>query len=1177
MTRQMTQRSRPEGAGRGRTAQRTLAVLFGAVVTLGIAGVAWAVWTIPGAGEASASTGTLWAPGNVVANAPVNSATVAVTWDAATLATGQPATSHFVNRVRDSDGEVSAACGTSAASPTTALSCDDLGVPDGGYHYTVTAMFGNWSAQSADSPSVTVINDNSLPTVTVSSISPTPNGNGWNSSTPVAVNLSASAGFGIASITYAVDGGTPVTVMTDTAQVLVEGDGIHSVTFSARDNPGNVSETQSVVVRIDLAAPDAPSAPVLVTASDSGSSTTDGITKVTAPTFTGTAESGSTVALFDGVTPVGSGVAAGGTYTITASTRPAGTHAFTTRATDLAANTGPASTATTVVIDTTAPPVQAAPVLDPASDTGISSSDRVTNDTTPTFTGSAEIGSTVTLYSATTAIGTAQATGGSYTVTSIVLIAGTKSVTTTATDAAGNISASSPAVSVVIDLTAPSAPGTPDLIATSDSGRSATDNNTSDNTPTINGTVTAGSTVTLYSTIGTNPATLLGTVYAPSTAWSITPGALADATHAITARATDAAGNISSSSTAISLVVDTTAPPATSTPVLASGMDTGRLTTDKITNKTTPTVSGTNDSKAIVALFEAGTQLGTVTTTTTTYAVIPSLLAAGSHTVSTIPTDVAGNVGPSSATLTFTIDNTAPAAPSIPTMTLASDTGISSTDRITRSTAPIFAGTAEPNAYVRLFNGATATGTSPGSTTTGAGTYSGATSTLATGTYSITAQATDVAGNLSVFSEATAIVVDLVLPTATINQAPDQVDPTTTSPIAYTAAFSEPIYGFTGSDLTYSGTALANTAAVNGTGPYDISVSGMVKSGTVTALLTTAKVTDAAGNNNAAATSTDATVTYSDVVAPSSPSTPVVTAATDTGFSSSDAITNNTKPAFTGTAEVGSTVRIYNGATVIATSAVVPVSGLYSATTVTALTSNTYAITATATDQSLNASAASAPLSMIIDTIAPTVTLNQAAGQVDPTTGTSIDYTVTFSSPVYAFTGSTLTLTGTAGATAFAISGSGPYNVAVSGMTKSGTVIPALASGAAKDMAGNLSSTATYTDRTVTYTDNIAPEVSITGFGADPGQTATVSGVASYGLGDNLTLTVVLCTTNVFPCSAPNTRATLTGVVVNAATGAWSVTSAVLGTTGTLYARATQTDQTGNIANSVIAGPIEIP
>ena len=54
----------------------------------------------------------------------------------------------------------------------------------------------------------------------------------------------------------------------------------------------------------------APSTPDLVAASDSGTSSTDNITKVVTPTFTGTADAGSTVTLLDGTTVIGTGAAA---------------------------------------------------------------------------------------------------------------------------------------------------------------------------------------------------------------------------------------------------------------------------------------------------------------------------------------------------------------------------------------------------------------------------------------------------------------------------------------------------------------------------------------------------------------------------------------------------------------------------------------------------------------------------------------------------------------------------------------------------------------------------------------------------------------------------------------------------------------------------------------------------
>ena len=53
---------------------------------------------------------------------------------------------------------------------------------------------------------------------------------------------------------------------------------------------------------VDNTAPAAPSRPDLTTASDSGSDTTDNLTNIATPTFTGTAEAGATVKiLVDGV------------------------------------------------------------------------------------------------------------------------------------------------------------------------------------------------------------------------------------------------------------------------------------------------------------------------------------------------------------------------------------------------------------------------------------------------------------------------------------------------------------------------------------------------------------------------------------------------------------------------------------------------------------------------------------------------------------------------------------------------------------------------------------------------------------------------------------------------------------------------------------------------------------
>ncbi|WP_200958355.1 Ig-like domain-containing protein, partial [Massilia sp. Root335] len=66
----------------------------------------------------------------------------------------------------------------------------------------------------------------------------------------------------------------------------------------------------------------------------------DGITNATTPVFTGTAEAGATVTLYDtdGTTVLGSTVATGGNWSITASTLSAGAHTITAKVMDAAGN-----------------------------------------------------------------------------------------------------------------------------------------------------------------------------------------------------------------------------------------------------------------------------------------------------------------------------------------------------------------------------------------------------------------------------------------------------------------------------------------------------------------------------------------------------------------------------------------------------------------------------------------------------------------------------------------------------------------------------------------------------------------------------------------------------------------------------------------------------------------------
>jgi|GEM_PF-1379179 len=124
-------------------------------------------------------------------------------------------------------------------------------------------------------------------------------------------------------------------------------------------------------------------------------------------------------------------------------------------ATDAAGNPSlAAATDATVNYDTTAP-AAAAPDLDPASDSGTSATDNLTNDSTPTFRGAAEPGAIVSLFEGSQLLGTTTAAGGTWSIDSSVLAEGSHAVFVRVEDAAGN-RADSPTLTVVIDTLGPS-------------------------------------------------------------------------------------------------------------------------------------------------------------------------------------------------------------------------------------------------------------------------------------------------------------------------------------------------------------------------------------------------------------------------------------------------------------------------------------------------------------------------------------------------------------------------------------------------------------------------------------------------------------------------------------------------------------------------------------------------
>ena len=166
----------------------------------------------------------------------------------------------------------------------------------------------------------------------------------------------------------------------------------------------------------------------------------------------------------------------------------------------------------TLIIDSIAPAAPGSLALAVPSDSGVAG-DGVTNHTTPEIIGTAEAGSIVTLTdtrgSVSTVLGTALTdnTGHWSFTPGTPLAEGGHSVTTTARDASGNVSAPSAAMPLTIDSGTPAAPGNLALAVPSDSNVIG-DGITNQATPVIIGTAEAGSTVTLTSRMGALPACL---------------------------------------------------------------------------------------------------------------------------------------------------------------------------------------------------------------------------------------------------------------------------------------------------------------------------------------------------------------------------------------------------------------------------------------------------------------------------------------------------------------------------------------------------------------------------------------------------------------------------------------------------------------------------------------------
>ncbi len=768
---------------------------------------------------------------------------------------------------------------------------------------------------------------------------------------------------------------------TFTTSALADGEHVFKVK-TKENGSSKKSDDQSVTVDTVIGKPTIK----LAAGSDTGKSSSDHITNDTTPTLSGTAEAGAAVEIFDGASSLGTAVAdSGGAWTFTTVALASGSHSFTTTATDTAGNVSAASAALAVTIDTTVS-APSKPDLAATSDSGASSADNITGDTTPTLTGRAEAGATVTVKDGSTVLGTTTANGsGAWSFTTGALGQGVHSFTATATDTAGNVSAASSALSVTID-TSVSAPSKPDLAAASDSGTSATDNITNDTTPTLTGTAEAGSTVTIkdgVSVLGTTTANGAG-------AWSFTPSSpLSDGAHSFTATAIDPAGNATSASLALTVTIDTSVS-APSTPDLDAASDTGASSTDNITDDHTPTLTGTAEAGAVVEIFDGVASLGTVVADGGgAWSFTTGTLVDGAHNFAATATDAAGNVSTASGALAVTIvPSTLPAAPTVPDLAAASDTGASDTDNIINDTTPTLTGTADAGVTIEVFDGLTSLGTTVAD---GGGAWSLTTGVLSNGAHAFTATATDAASHVVGSLGSLAVTIDTTPPapqvtpdlaTASDSGASDtdNITSDTTPTVTGTAEAGATVEIF--DDLSSLGTTVAD-----GSGNWSFTTDPLDE-GTHSF---TAQATDIAGNTGAASAELMVTV---DTTAPAAPA---ITGFSDDTGATGDGITADDDITLAGTAEAGASIEVFDGLSSLGTT-VADGSGDWSLAT-GVLTPGAHSFTAAATDAAGNAGVASAALDVTYDpqTIYDLTVLNATQGFVirgeafDYRTGASVD------------------------------------------------------------------------------------------------------------------------------------------------------------------------------------------
>ena len=638
---------------------------------------------------------------------------------------------------------------------------------------------------------------------------------------------------------------------------------------------------------------------------------------------------------------------------------------------------------------------------------------------------------------------------------------------------------------------------------------------TNDTTPSISGITSAipGSTVTLVIADSEGSVQIVtAVVQGDGTFTAEVPNALSDGDFTVDGRVLEPTGNNADGST--SGRIDATAPSIT-------------INSPALDNDTTPTLSGTTDaapgSTVTLTITDSAGNTQTVTAIVQadgTYSVdVPEELAEGEFTVNASVTDEAGNTA--TADTTGIIDTTAP------TITI-------NAPALDNDTTPTLTGTtdATPGSTVTL----TITDSAGNTQTVTAiaqadGTYSvDVPEELAEGEFTVNASVTDEAGNTATAD--TTGEIDTTAPTITINV--PALDNDTTPTLSGTTEATP------GSTVTLTITDSAGntqtvTAIVQADGTYSVDVPEELAEGEFTV---TASVTDEAGN-----TATADTIGVIDTTAPS------ITI-------NAPALDNDTTPTLSGTTDAtpGSTVTLTitdSAGNTQTVAAIVQADGTYSADVPAELAEGEFTVNASVTDEAGNT--VTADTTGVIDTTAPTITINAIA--------TDSDTTPTLSGTTDAAPGSTvlLTITDSAGITQTVtaiVQADGTYSADVPAELAEGEFT---VNASVTDEAGN-----TATADTTGEIDTNAPTITINAIATDSDTTPTLSGTTDAAPGSTVLLTIT---------DSAGITQTVTAIVQ--ADGTYSADVPAELAEGEFTVNASVTDEAGNTATADTTGEID--